>query len=339
MSAAPGPAHDPAPERLLDQHPARPRVRVRPIALATAGPALLVLSLGVGNRWLALVACLLLAVTALSVLTAPPVTALAVSVRVPPRARAGQDVEHVVRVRNTSSRPCPAVVLHLGGDGFAPAHAGVPDLAAGQAVELRLPRAARSRGVSAGPVVLVEAADVLGVHLQRRWAAAPAVVAVHPAPTTVPALPVPAPRAGADDLAALRPFRTGDRASAVHRRTSARRGGGPGGPALVVVEREAAPEGLLVVVLPTSPAGFEDVLGQVAALLEAERRAGRRVAVLDGAAPSPRAAEGAAALDVLAAAQPSPTPPAVASALDRARRAAGPHGRVVVAGADGWRSA
>ncbi|WP_432510981.1 DUF58 domain-containing protein [Kineococcus sp. SYSU DK001] len=339
MSAAPDTARAPVAEHLLDRHPTRPRVRVRPIALATSGPALLVLSFGVGNRWLALVACLLLAVTALAVLTAPPVTSLAVSVRVPARARAGQVVEHVVRVRNTSSRPCPAVVLHLGGDGFAPCHTGLPDLAAGQVVELRLPRAARSRGLSAGPVVLVEAADVLGVHLQRRWAAVPAAVAVHPAPSAVPRLPVPAPRPGADDLAAVRPFRAGDRPSAVHWRASARRGGGPTGPALVVVEREAAPEGVLVVVLPTAPAGFEDVLGQVAALIGAGRAAGRRIAVLDPT--SPVVAEGATALDVLAAAQPAEHVLAQpgGAALERARRTAGPHGRVVVAAADGWRSA
>ncbi len=47
-------------------------VRWRRIALVTAGPALLVLSFGVGNRWLALVGCLLLAALGLAALTARP---------------------------------------------------------------------------------------------------------------------------------------------------------------------------------------------------------------------------------------------------------------------------
>ncbi|PRY18183.1 DUF58 domain-containing protein [Kineococcus rhizosphaerae] len=310
-------------------------LRWRPVLLATAGPALLVLSFGVGNRWLTLVGCALLAAVATAVATMPPFGRLAVAVRVPARARVGEVVEHVVRVRNTAHRSCAAVVLHLGGDGFAHVHVGVPALRAGEAVELRVPREALVRGLSAGPDVLVQAADVLGLLLHRRRARLEAPVAVHPAPTAVPVLPVPPVRVGSDDVAGLRPFRAGDRAASVHWRASARRGplSSPAGPSLVVLEREAEPLGQLVVVLGGGePEGFETVLGEVAALLHAERAAGRRVAVLDGAG---RPAEGPRALDVLAAASPAGEA-AVATALASAGRVAGRGGRVVVASAAGW---
>ncbi|MEZ0493766.1 DUF58 domain-containing protein [Kineococcus sp. TBRC 1896] len=324
--------HLPAGESAVTEAVSPAGVRWRRVALVTAGPALLVLSVGVGNRWLTLVGCLLLAAVGLASLTAPVVGALTVAVQRPARVGVGDVVEHVVRVRNTGSRTSPPLVLHLGGDVLSPAHAGVPGLEPGQVVVLRVPRSAPVRGAGGGTEVVLEWADALGVVLQRRRAVVPAPVHVHPAPAAVPVLPGPAARAGADDVAGVRPFRRGDAGGAVHWRASARRGSGPGGPALVVVEREALPVGLRVVVLPapgeTTGAEFEAVLGQAAAVVLADVAAGRRVGVLgaDGAVR-----EGLAALDVLAVARPC------ARSLGAAVEAAGPDGEVVLARAGGWR--
>lgn len=330
---------------LTDAAPGRP-FRLRPVVLATSGPVLLVLSFGVGNRWLALVGCLVLAALVVAAATTPRTSALAVAVRVPARAAVGDVVEHVVTVHNTGAKDCAPVVLHLRGDAFEDVHTGVPALASGAAVELRLPRTALRRAHSTGPLVVVEAGDALGIVVQRRSGRPAAEVFVHPVPTLVPQLPAAASRAGSDDVAGIRPFRVGDPASAVHWRASARRAAaGPPGPgALVVVEREATPTGVLVLVLNTVGDavgdGLEPLLGQAAALVARERAAGRRVGVLDGGA---RLREGAEALDVLAAALPRPQVEGqLEGQLTVARRLAGRDGRVVVASATAepsWRTA
>lgn len=329
--------HLPDDERLVTGPVSPTGVRWRRIALVTAGPALLVLSFGVGNRWLALVGCLLLAALGLAALTAPTVNALTVAVQRPSRVAVGGVVEDVVRVRNTGNRPSPPLVLHLGGDVLAPVHTGVPAIEPGQVVALRVPRAASARGACEAADVVLEWADALGIVLQRRRAFAPAPVHVHPAPAVLPALPVPAPRTGAEDLAGVRPFRRGDAPSAVHWRASARRGTGPAGPALVVVERDTPPVGLRVVVLPgpgeASEEDFEAVLRQAAALVLADLGSGRRTAVL---AADGTAREGVDALDALAVAQPSPHQQG--STLEAARDAAGRDGEVLLAGVGGWRS-
>lgn len=312
-------------------------VRWRRIALVTAGPALLVLSFGVGNRWLALVGCLLLAALGLAALTAPTVGAVTVAVQRPSRVAVGGVVEDVVRIRNTGTRPSPPLVLHLGGDVLTPVHTGVPAVEPGQAVVLRVPRTASTRGACESAEVVLEWADALGIVLQRRRALVPAPVHVHPAPSAVPALPVPPARAGAEDLVGVRPFRRGDAPSTVHWRASARRGSGPAGPALVVVDRDTPPAGLRVLVLPGSgevtEEDFETVLRQASALVLADLGSGRRTAVLDAAGT---AREGVDALDALAVAQPSPWTPQ--ATLEAARAAAGRDGEVLLAGARGWRS-
>lgn len=60
-------------EVLLTQPSTDKVLRMRPILVAKAGPALLLLSFGVGNRWIALVACLLLAAVGVAVATLPRV--------------------------------------------------------------------------------------------------------------------------------------------------------------------------------------------------------------------------------------------------------------------------
>ncbi|NAZ77495.1 DUF58 domain-containing protein, partial [Kineococcus sp. T13] len=211
-------------------------LRWRAVLGAGSGPVLLLLSFGVGNRWLGLLAALVLAATAVAACTLPRVASLAVSVSVPARARAGEHVEHVVDVVNHGSRPCPPTVLHLGGDGFADAHAALPAVPAGRGVRLVLPRRALRRCVSTGALVRVEGADALGLLSTHRAALVPALVHVHPAPAAAPVLPPPPPAVGADDVAGVRPWRRGDRLSAVHWRASARRGGAgqPGGGLVVV---------------------------------------------------------------------------------------------------------
>jgi uncharacterized protein (DUF58 family) len=303
------------------------------VGLVLAGPALLLLAFGVGNRWLALVACLLLAALGLAALTAPSVSGLVVVVRRPARAAVGDVVEHVVVVHNGGTRTSPALVLHLADNPFSPGHFGVPAVAPGEAVELRIRRTAVVRGAADGVDVVLEWADALGLVVQRRQSLAPAPVHVHPAPGAVPALPVPGPRAGAEDLAGVRPFRRGDSPAAVHWRASARRGGGPTGPALVVVERETPPVGIRVVALPepaeVTAAEFEAVLQQATALLLADLSAGRRSGLLDA---DGTVHEGLRVLDALAVAQPAPR------RLEAAQAAAGRDGEVVVAGAHGWRT-
>lgn len=294
------------------------RFRLRPVVAAMAGPVLLVLSFGVANRWVTLVACLVIAAQLVALATAPRLSALAVSVSVPVRAAVGESVEHVVVVANSAAKPSVPLVLRLRDDGFAEVHFPVPSIAAGAAVELRVPREALVRGESRGPSVVAQGPDALGLSTHRRSAQVPAVVRVYPAPTTAPALPVPPASAGTDDLAGVRPFRAGDRASMVHRRSSARRG------SLVVVEREAEPVGRLVVVPELGPEGLEAVLGQVSAVVLGELSARRPVAVL-----GPQGlVEGEGALDVLALAVPgSPGQPVVS-----------PGDRVVVASSTGWRN-
>jgi hypothetical protein len=119
----------------------------------------------------------------------------------------------------------------------------------------------------------------------------------------------------------------------VHWRASARRGGGPTGPALVVVERETPPVGIRVVALPepaeVTAAEFEAVLQQATALLLADLSAGRRSGLLDA---DGTVHEGLRVLDALAVAQPAPR------RLEAAQAAAGRDGEVVVAGAHGWRT-
>ncbi|WP_432564137.1 DUF58 domain-containing protein [Kineococcus sp. SYSU DK003] len=318
---------------VADPVPGR-RLGLRSVLPATAGPALLVLSFGVGNRWLTLVACLLTAALGVALATGPRIAALAVSVRVPARCRVGDVVEHVVQVGNTAARATPPMVLRLRGDAFEEVHLGLPAIAAGDVVELRVPRTARVRSASAGPAVVVEGADALGLRVRRRGTSVPAATFVHPAPSAVPVAPAPPARAGAEEVAGVRPFRAGDPASAVHWRASARRGlpAGPHGGSLVVVERQAAPTGLLVLVPVAGRAGeaFEELVSQAAALVAAERAAGRPVAVVDAQG---RAREGVQALDALAGAEPAP----LGSRGAVAARVAGRNGRVLVGDGGAWR--
>lgn len=340
--ARPGPVPGSVLERevLLTRPNADKVLRMRPILVATAGPALLLLSFGVGNRWIALVACLLLAAVGVAVATLPRVWTLSVRVDVPARTRVGEVVEHVFHLHNHGPRDLPPAVLHFRGDAFAPGHTALPAVPAGASVALRVPREAGVRCFSPGPEVLVEAADSLGLLTVERVGRVAAPVHVHPAPATPPTLPSPPASAGVEDVAGVRPFRRGDRVSSVHWRASARRGAlsGPSrgaGAGLVVVEREAEPVGPLVVAVGGAASGdgvaWEELLASAAALVRRELGSGRVVrVVVDGAS-----GEGLGALDVLAAAG-GPTP------VDgvAARAAAGRDGRVLVGElGTGWRFA
>ncbi|ABS03170.1 DUF58 domain-containing protein [Kineococcus radiotolerans] len=321
-----------APDREVRLGAAPRAPRLRPVLTATAGPALVLLSFGVGNRWLTLLGCLLLGAVGVAAATSPRVRSLAVRVDVPARTRAGDVVEHVVHVRNTGSRDLPAALLRLRGDGFAEVHCGLPAVAAGAVVSVRVPRRAGRRGLSGGPEVVVEACDSLGLLLVSGSGRVPAPVHVHPAPAPVPVLPAPPASAGGLDVAGVRPFRRGDGASSLHRRASARRGAagrGPGGPGagLVVVEREAEAAGPLVVVLGASgvedEVAWEELVASAAALVRRELASGGAVRVVAGGA----SAAGPGALDVLAAVG---APEPVAAGVVAARRSAGRSGRVLV---------
>lgn len=344
--ARPGPGPVLEREVLLTRPSTDKVLRMRPILVVAAGPALLLLSFGVGNRWIALVACLLLAAVGVAVATLPRVWTLSVRVDVPARTRTGEVVEHVFHLHNHGPRDLPPAVLHFRGDAFAPGHTALPAVPAGGTVSLRVPRTAAFRCFSAGPEVVVEASDSLGLLTVERTGRVAAPVHVHPAAATPPPVATPPASAGAEDVAGVRPFRRGDRVSSVHWRASARRGGASGpagrsGAGLVVVEREAEPVGPLVLALggAPSPSGsgsgeevaWEELLASAAALVRRELGSGRVVRVVLAGALG----EGLGALDVLAAAGgPSPVD-AVA-----ARAAAGRDGRVLVGepGA-GWRFA
>jgi len=296
--------------------------RLRPVVATLAGPVLLLLSFGVANRWVALVACLVVAAQVVALRTAPRLSALAVSVTVPLRAGVGEGVEHVVTVTNSAPKPSVPIVLRLRDDGFAQVHLPVPSIPAGATLELRVPRQAQERGRSLGPTVVAQGPDALGLLTHRRSARVPAPVLIHPAPTSAPTLPAPAAQAGAQDLAGVRPFRAGDRASMVHRRASARRPG-----SLVVAEREAEPVGRLVVVPDLRADDLDRVLGEVTAVVLDELAAHRPVAVV-----GPEGlVEGEGALDVLALIGVGPGV-GVVPASHRGDR-------VVVAAGPGWRSA
>ncbi|MFD0485541.1 DUF58 domain-containing protein [Kineococcus sp. GCM10028916] len=346
--ARPGPVPGPDPvlerEVLLTRPNADKVLRMRPILVAAAGPALLLLSFGVGNRWIALVACLLLAAVGVAVATLQRVWTLSVRVEVPVRTRVGEVVEHVFHLHNHGPRDLPPAVLHFRGDAFAAGHTALPAIPAGASVALRVPREAGLRCFSPGPEVLVEAADNLGLLTVERVGRVAAPVHVHPAPATPPTPALPPASAGVEDVAGVRPFRRGDRVSSVHWRASARRGAlsAPSrgaGAGLVVVEREAEPVGPLVVAVGSAACGdglgdgvaWEELLASAAALVRRELSSGRVVrVVVDGAS-----GEGLGALDVLAAAG-GPTP------VDgvAARAAAGRDGRVLVGElGTGWRFA
>ncbi|WP_328291662.1 DUF58 domain-containing protein [Kineococcus sp. NBC_00420] len=330
-------------EVLLTQPSTDKILRMRPILVATAGPALLLLSFGVGNRWIALVACLLLAAVGVAVATLPRVWTLSVRVDVAARTRVGEVVEHVFHLHNHGPRDLPPAVLHFRGDAFAAGHTALPAIPAGASVALRVPREAAFRCFSPGPEVLVEAADSLGLLTVERVGRVGAPVHVHPAPATPPPPATPPASAGVEDVAGVRPFRRGDRVSSVHWRASARRGAlsGPSrgaGAGLVVVEREAEPVGLLVVAIGGASSGdrvddgaWEELLASAAALVRRELGSGQTVRVVLAGASG----EGLGALDVLAAAG-GPTP------VDgvAARAAAGRDGRVLVGElGTGWRFA
>jgi uncharacterized protein (DUF58 family) len=334
-------------EPVLLTQPSVDRVlRLRPIVTATAGPALLLLSFGVGNRWIALLACLLLAAVGVAVATLPRVWTLSVQVDVPARTSAGDVVEHVFHLRNHGSRDLPAAVLRFRGDGFAEGHCALPAIPAGTTLSLTVPRQAGPRCFSAGPEFVVEAADSLGLFTVARAGRLAAPVHVHPAPAAPPVVTPPPASAGAEDVAGVRPFRRGDRVSSVHWRASARRGAGSGpvgGSGLVVVERETEAVGPLVVVLGCSGAGedaaWEGLLGAAAAVVRRELGSGGVVRVLVGSVVG----GGLGALDVLAASGPAPVGAGVGVDLVAARAAAGRGGRVLVgelSGAGvGWRFA
>ncbi len=234
-----------------------------------------------------------------------------------------------MRVRNTGTRPSPPLVLHLGGDVFAPVHTGVPAIGPGQVLALRVPRTASVRGACATTEVVLEWADALGIVLQRGGAGARA----RPRPPGArgrPGAAGPPPRAPG-----RRTWRACGRSGAATRPRPCT--GGPrrdaGGTGRSRARRRRARHPARRAPRPRAArprrgvgGGLRDRSAPGGGPRPDRLGSGRRTAVL---AADGTARQGVDALDALAVAQPS------LLALDVARDAAGRDGEVLLAGARG----
>lgn len=285
-----------------------------------------------GVAWLSLAsgACLALPVAAL--LLRPRLSG--VEVRSDPvQARVGDRVEVRLVVRNAGRRPTPALRLTDRAPGLSPVVVAVPALRAGDEVSTVLHRAARGRGrrtswtvelLTLAPFGLLRTMRILDV-------AGPLVVA----PRRVPAAELVAggqgeggasrPVAGlGTEVLGLRAWRPGDGARAVAVRASARHGR----PVVLERERDTGPSVVVLCAGAGSGPAWEAALEASCSVAEEAVRRGRPPVLLAAGLPLPERPGLGAVLDWHA--RLDEATPLDAVTLDRAVRAAGPGGAVVL---------
>ncbi|GAB7189433.1 hypothetical protein NUM3379_01390 [Kineococcus sp. NUM-3379] len=272
------------------QRAAAPRARST-VGGRCAGYALAgtVLSAAVlADAWLAVAAAATAGVLVAARILRPRAGGLVVEVTGPVRTTVGQEVEHVVHVRNDGARATsPARLVHRAA-GFGDAPVAVPALAPGASVAVTVRRTAVHRAASRTGVAEIVATDPFGVLAVHALVPTAQHLLVHPAPRPAAALPPPSscgaaggPGAAGGEPDGVRPWRTGDRRRDLHWRSTARRG------VPVALDRSGGAPCRLVAVLDGAPDpcgrqpdGWEDLLAAHAAALAAQLRTGRQVAVV-----------------------------------------------------------
>lgn len=284
-----------------------------------------------GVAWLSLAggACLALPVAALLLRPRPD----ALQVRLDPvQARVGDRVAQRLHVTNTGVRPSPALRLVDRTPGLSPVVVAVPPLRAGAHVTATLERTAQARGAWPAAVELSSSAP-FGLLRVQRTADAGASVTV--APRRVPAAELVAaghgsggasrPVAGTGtEVLGLRPWRSGDGARAVSPRASARHGR----PVVLERERDTGPALVVLCAGPGRGAAWEAALETACALAEEAVRRGAPPVLLAHGLDVPERPDLGAVLDWFA--RLDGAAPVDAGTTDRAVRAAGPGGALVL---------
>ncbi len=285
-----------------------------------------------GVAWLSLAAGACLALPVAALLLRPRLDRLEVRSD-PVQARVGDRVELRLLVRNTGTRPTPALRLTDRGPGLSPVVLAVPPLRGGGEVSAVLTRTAQGRGRRAASGVELLTLAPFGLLRTVRTVEVPGPFVI--APRRVPAAELVAggqgeggasrPVAGlGTEVLGLRAWRPGDGARAVAARATARHGR----PVVLERERDTGPSVVLLCAAAGSGAAWEAVLEASCAVAEEAVRRGRPPVLLaTGLAPPERPGLGAvldwhARLDEAA--------PLDTATLDRAVRAAGPGGAVVL---------
>jgi uncharacterized protein (DUF58 family) len=251
-----------------------------PVLLTVALYALTVLT---GNMWFTLLAGGALGLVAAARIWRPRLDGLELCFSGPRRAAVGEQVVHTLHVHNRSDRPTPALRIAEHLPGLAVTRVYVEALPAGGRAVAQLSRVALARGVTHNGRISVAAEGGLGLVVAHANVDHGFRLVVHPRAVQVGAVGA---RARADDqvdsvpgpgtdVAGVREWRSGDAASSVHWRSTARRG------TLVVRERAAATSRHVVVALACSSDApdWEDVIAAAAGACRAAALAGDRLTV------------------------------------------------------------
>lgn len=284
-----------------------------------------------GGGWLSLASAAALVLPLVALALRPRLDGLSVTVTAR-RATAGGSCLLDLQVA-AGPRATPPCRLSVGPGLLGGAVVAVPALAPGESTGASVALAAPARGTADGLDLALTSTAPLGLIRCRRELRVPVRVVVRPqtVPTTAPAgvgggASGSSAQAGAGtEVLGLRPWRTGDAASAVHPRSTARHGR----PVVLEREREHGHRLVLLVgALGRGPAWEASVSHAAALCLQALRTGGEPVLV--GPAPAPRpSADGV--LDWFAGLEAAgPGGPAEAS---RAAREAGRDGGVLLLGA------
>lgn len=285
-----------------------------------------------GVAWLSLASGACLALPAAAFLLRPRLGALEV-LGEPIRARVGDRVEVRLVVRNGGRRPTPALRLTDRTPGLSPVVVAVPALRGGGEVATVLTRTVQARGWhGTGAVELVTGAP-FGLLRTARTVAVPGPLVL--APRRVPVAELVAggqgegsasrPVAGlGTEVLGLRTWRPGDGARAVAARASARHGR----PVVLERERDTGPSVVLVCAGPGAGPAWETALETSCAVAEEAVRRGRPPVLLAAGLALPERPGLGAVLDWHA--RLDEATPLDAVTLDRAVRAAGPGGAVVL---------
>jgi uncharacterized protein (DUF58 family) len=249
-----------------------------PVLLAAALYALAVLT---GNMWFTLLAGGAVGLVVGARIWCPDLDRLELCYAGPRRAAVGEQVVHTLHVHNRSDRPTPALCIAEHLPGLAVARVYVEPLPAGGRAVASLSRVAQSRGVTNNGRIAVVAQGGLGLVVAHATVDHGHRLVIHPRAVR---LSQATSRARADDqvdsvpgpgtdVAGVREWRSGDAASSVHWRSTARRG------TLVVRERAAATARHVVVALACSSDApdWEDVIAAAAGACRAAQLAGDRL--------------------------------------------------------------
>ncbi len=254
-----------------------------PLGLRVFAAGLVINGLAVltAGRWLLLAGCFLTILPWASLL-ALPWGRLELHVDAPPRGRVGAPVPMRLTVRNAGRRRLPPLQVICTRPGFGPVGAVLPPLFAGETTAWDLRDEPAARAVVPRATLAVQLTDAFGLCRRRMDVVGATQLLIGPRAVLAPPLPDAIGAGDEDELAGLRPWRRGERPSAIAWRASARRGTGPGS---TLLSREWKPrkprEFSLGLIGGPEPAG-ERALEVTAALACDALTEGRTVIVLLG---------------------------------------------------------